>query len=154
MCHFREVKVIENRLPHSGEMILVDSVISVDKQSIKTKSVITPSPFIQNGKFATFNLLEIMAQSLGLYKSYIYDSGSSVGFVVGSRKFEIFKPFLNIDDEVICEAVLSTQDESGFGVYECSCEVSGEVVAKARLSVFSPSIEKLEELKNMVIKDI
>ncbi|MCR8700021.1 thioester dehydrase [Campylobacter ureolyticus] len=140
---------LENLLPHSGVMILVDEMIFVSESEIKTKSVIKDSPFLRNGKFYTYGLIEIMAQSLGLYKSYHDKTNSKdLAFLIGCRKFQIFKPFLKIADEVLTYAKLSMQDESGFGVYDCECSVGDLLIAKATISVFNPDKEKLVEIKN------
>ncbi|MSN96700.1 thioester dehydrase [Campylobacter sp. FMV-PI01] len=140
---------VKNLIPHSGVMVLVDEVVFVDDVSIITKSVIKNSPFINDGKFLSFQLIEIMAQSLGVYKSCNdKTSANDVAFLIGCRKFEILKPFLEIGDEILIDAKLSIQDESGFGVYDCKCYLDKILVAKASISVFNPNKEKLAEIKN------
>ncbi|PPB55767.1 thioester dehydrase [Campylobacter hyointestinalis subsp. hyointestinalis] len=141
--------MIESLLPHSKDMVLVDEVLFVDKCSVQTKSVIKDSPFIKDGKFMSYSLIEIMAQTLGLYKSHIYKkSGANIAFLIGSRKFEVFLNHLKIGDEIHTKAVLSLQDESGFGVYDCEVFLGFTLIARAKISVFNPSKEKFLELKN------
>ena len=45
--------------------------------------------------------------------------------MLGSRKFEIFKPFLKVGDEVVIDAACSIQDASGFGVYDFELYING-----------------------------
>lgn len=141
--------MIENLLPHSKNMVLVDEILSCDGAKISTKSKIKESPFLKNGKFPSYQLIEIMAQTLGIYRSQNSKNGAqNLAFLVGSRKFEIFKNELEINDEIITKAALSIQDENGFGVWDCECFLNEKLIARAILSVLNPSAEKINELKN------
>lgn len=140
---------LENLLPHSGVMILVDEMIFVNESEIKTKSVIKNSPFLKDGKFYSYALIEIMAQTLGLYKSYHNKTDSNdLAFLTGCRKFEIYKPFLEVGDEILTYAALSMQDSSGFGVYDCECYLGEFLVVRATISVFNPDKEMLRKIKD------
>ncbi|AII15482.2 putative 3-hydroxylacyl-[acp] dehydratase [Campylobacter iguaniorum] len=141
--------MIESLLPHSGDMVLVDEIIFVNTQSIKTRTTIKNSEFIKNGKFPSYVLIEIMAQTLGLYKSFLdKNSAQKLAFLIGSRKCELFRPNLEIGDVVDINASISIQDESGFGVYDCEAFVSDGLVARAKLSVLNPSDKMMIRLKN------
>lgn len=136
-------------LPHSGVMVLIDKVVSVDKESACTKSIIKDCVFVENGKFDSYQIIEIMAQTLGIYKNYHEKNNSSrIAFLVGSRKFNIYRSFLNIGEEIEIIAKLSMQDENGFGLYDCQAWCGNELVANAVLSVLNPDKEMFEELKN------
>ncbi|GKH60015.1 thioester dehydrase [Campylobacter ureolyticus] len=144
-----ELKSIEDMLPHSGVMILVDEMIFIDELEITTKSLIKDSPFLKDGKFYSYGLIEIMAQSLGLYKSYHDKTNSNdIAFLTGCRNFEIFKPFVEVGDEIKTHARLSMQDESGFGVYDCECYLGEFLVVRATISVFNPDKEMLRKIKD------
>ena len=68
--------------------------------------------------------------------------------VIGVRDFEIYKNSLNIGDEVVIKSAVSIQDENGFSVWQSEIWLKDELVAKATLSVLSPSKEQFLEFKN------
>lgn len=141
-----------NLLPHSDKMLLIDEVVEFKEDFIHTKTRITgDNAFLKEGLFATYQGVEIMAQSLGCLKSLLCkDKEAKLGFLLGVRNFEILAPFIELGALLHAKSKLSLQDESGFGVYECElfCERNGalELVAKANLSVLSPSEEVLQEI--------
>ena len=141
---------LEDYLPHGTAIIFIDEVLKFEDGRIKTKSVIKEdNKFLSNGKFAMHKAVEMMAQSLGIYDSKMRELKGmkfGLGFLLGSRKFEIFKPFLKVGDEVVIEAACSIQDASGFGVYDCELYVNGELGARATLNVLSPDEEYVKRI--------
>lgn len=138
---------IQELIPHSGVMVLVDDIVEKKDDFISVKTLIKyDNPFLQDGKFPTFNTLEIMAQSLVVYRG-LNDKGSNarLGFLLGARRFEIIKPNLNIGDELITKTHIS-EDFDGMGVYESSVYVDDKLVASASISVFNPSQEQLDQI--------
>lgn len=138
---------IQELIPHSGAMILVDDIVEKRDDFISVKTLISDdNPFLQDGKFPTFNTLEIMAQSLVVYRGLNDKSSNArLGFLLGARRFEILKPTLNIGDELIIKTQIS-EDFDGMGVYDSAVYVSNELVASASISVFNPSQEQLDEI--------
>ncbi|QCD45715.1 putative 3-hydroxylacyl-[acp] dehydratase [Campylobacter mucosalis CCUG 21559] len=136
-------------LPHSGDMVLIDEVLEFGEGFISVKSKIKPqNAFLENEKFYTYKCIEMMAQSLGAYKGLYNKDNFSIGFLLGARDFEIYKNVLNIGDELTIKSNVSMQDESGFGVWYSEILLKDELIAKATLSVLSPSKEQFLELKN------
>lgn len=137
-------------LPHSLAIVLIDEVLEFRPNFIKTRSMIKDdNKFLQDGKFAMHKSIEMMAQALGVYDSKMRElrgMKSGLGFLLGSRKFEMFEEFLKVGDEAIITAVCSIQDEQGFGVYDCELCVDDRVVARACLSVMSPSEEFVKRM--------
>ncbi|RDU73631.1 hypothetical protein CQA66_00070 [Helicobacter aurati] len=157
-------RTIKNLLPHSGEMILIHSVLQYDTQSIWTKTHITQdNVFLQNGTFAMYQGIELMAQSLGILRGLLATNQSSkLGFILGIRNFVMYRHTAHIGDTLITKANLSLQDANGFGVYECEifCEKirnaqiqdspvsfhqNLELAAKAKLSILNPNEEFIEQ---------
>lgn len=136
---------LEDYLPHGTAIVFIDEVLKFEEGRIKTKSVIKEdNKFLAEGKFAMHKTVEMMAQLLGIYDSKMRELKGmkfGLGFLLGSRKFEIFRPFLQVGDEVVIEAACSIQDASGFGVYDCELYVNGELGARATLNVLSPDEE-------------
>ena len=138
---------IQELIPHSGVMVLVDDIVEKKDDFISVKTLIKyDNPFLQDGKFPTFNTLEIMAQSLVVYRGLNDNSSNNkLGFLLGSRKFKIYKPYLSIKDELITKTHIS-EDFDGMGVYESSVYVDDKLVASASISVFNPSQEQLDQI--------
>ena len=130
--------MISDYLPHSSAITLIDEILEfIPCESIKVRSVINEqNPFLEEGRFHTQKAIEMMAQSLGIYDSKMRElrgEKAIFGFLLGSRKFEIFRPYFNVGDEIVIVSKCSIQDESGF--------VNGELSARAVLNVMSPDEE-------------
>ena len=138
--------MISDYLPHSSAITLIDEILEfIPCESIKVRSLINEqNPFLEDGKFMTQKAIEMMAQSLGIYDSKMRElrgEKAIFGFLLGSRKFEIFRPYFKMGDEIVIVSKCSIQDESGFGVYDSELFVNGELGARAVLNVMSPDEE-------------
>ncbi|QCD52732.1 ApeP family dehydratase [Campylobacter sp. RM16192] len=143
---------ISDHLPHASKIIMIDEVVEFGAGKIKTRSVIKEdNGFLRDGKIEMYKAIEIMAQALGVYDSKTREESgkkSGLGFLLGSRKFEIFIPCLSVGDEVEVVSICSIQDDSGFGVYDCELYVNGILGSKASLSVISPDDDFLQKVLN------
>lgn len=137
-------------LPHSGDMVLIDEIVEVGEDYIITKSIIANHAlFLENGAMPTYKSLEMMAQSLGVFRGIKEsESKNKLGFLLGARRFEIFQS--SISGEIVIKATLSMQDESGLGVYDCEVYCNLELVAKASISALNPSNDFLDNIKGKI----
>lgn len=146
------MKSIESYLPHSGEMVLIDEIVEVGSDFVITKMLTkNHSAFCDktNGDssvFFTHKSIELMAQSLGIFRKCNSNDSSSdknkLGFLLGTRRFKIFKPY--IKECAIIKAMLSMQDSSGASVWDCEIIEDNALVASATLSVLNPSDEFIQ----------
>lgn len=164
-------KSVESYLPHSGEMVLIDEIIEVGADFIITKTIIknhaifcesmgesgesksvadsSESNDSQNLAFPTYKAIELMAQSLGIFRALNEKgSGSKLGFLLGARRFEILRPF--ILREARTKVVVSMQDSSGMGVYDCEIFEGENLIARASISALNPSNEFLTQIKEQI----
>lgn len=173
-------KSVESYLPHSGEMVLVDEIIEVGADFIITKTIIKNHTIFcesiesvgesgesksvadssesqdsgesgesQSLAFPTYKAIELMAQSLGIFRALNEKgSGSKLGFLLGARRFEILRPF--ILREARTKVVVSMQDSSGMGVYDCEIFEGESLVARASISALNPSNEFLSQIKEQI----
>lgn len=171
-------KSVESYLPHSGEMVLVDEIIEVGADFIITKTIIKNHAIFcesiesmgesgesksvadssesqgesgesQSLAFPTYKAIELMAQSLGIFRALNEKgSGSKLGFLLGARRFEILRPF--ILREARTKVVVSMQDSSGMGVYDCEIFEGESLVARASISALNPSNEFLSQIKEQI----
>lgn len=154
-------KKCENLLIHGNDIVLIDRVIECQQDFIIVNANLREDlPYLDtyNGKkvFRTYKGIEMMAQSLGcLYyinMAILGDERAKIGFILGSRKFEIFIPYVEYNKELFIETRLSVQNNDGFGVYDSTIyagEINDEnIIARANLSVLSPPDNFIEELQN------
>ena len=165
---------IQSYIPQSLEMVLIDELVKLSTQSIRTKAHITQdNAFLclddKTGKkqFASYNILEIFAQSLALWRSLqeqnlhsnaipqspstpqnLIDTQnkSKLGFLLGARGFEIFAPFVEVGQSIEAILRVNMQDENGLGVYEGEAFVNGKMIAKTSLTALNPNDEFLSQI--------
>lgn len=141
---------ISKFLLHGDKIILIDEITYFDIEKISSKTIIkADNDFLQDNVFPTYKSIEMMAQTLGVYQGKLAELRGlkpRIGFLLGCRKFEIFKSALQINDVIKINAVQSIQDESGFGVYDCEMFCNDELAARASLNVLSPDDEFLERI--------
>ena len=135
-------------LPHEGAAVLLDEVWVVDAQStrgIATVRADTPLAQASDGWPAWF-AIELMAQvvaaSAGLREPRA-DGRPRLGLLLGVRAFECHCQRFDLGTRLIIQALESTRDDRGMGVFDCSISIATALVAQATLSVFLPqSVEE------------
>ena len=67
----RNLPPIEEIIPHSGRMLLVNRVLEFGQNHGKVEVVLEESkPYFENGKFQSVWLIELMAQAVGTVTGY------------------------------------------------------------------------------------
>jgi predicted hotdog family 3-hydroxylacyl-ACP dehydratase len=81
-----------------------------------------------------------MAQACGAYaglKALERGEPVRVGFLLGTRRYEVRVPWLRLGDSMIV-SVSEIYRDTQMGAFECRIERQGELVATAQLSVYQP----------------
>ena len=132
-------------LPHSGHMVLIDRVTQHCADFVR-------------GVLPTTMGMEIMAQAIGAFAGIqALGAGEEVklGFLLGTRKLNLFADHIPVGTTLAATAHLSTQDPSGMGVFDCELhwidapdDVRGMLpqdglLAQAALNVYSPKDGKV-----------
>ncbi|WPC05582.1 hotdog family protein [Pseudomonas benzenivorans] len=133
---------IAELLPHAGDMILLDEVLSFDADSVETRLRVRPGGLFNqaDGSLPAWVGIELMAQSVAAYAGcQARQAGAPVqlGFLLGTRKFQCNVERFATGSELRIRALRSLQDDNGMGVFECHLEGPG-IQAEARLNVFCP----------------
>jgi predicted hotdog family 3-hydroxylacyl-ACP dehydratase len=129
-------------LPHAGDMILIDEVLSFDEEQINTRLTVTPGGLFNDeaGNLPAWVGIELMAQSVAAYagcQARVRGEPVVLGFLLGSRKFECNVDNFPAGSELTIHALRSLQDDNGMGVFEC--RLTGPAIeAFARLNVYCP----------------
>jgi predicted hotdog family 3-hydroxylacyl-ACP dehydratase len=129
-------------LPHAGDMILIDQILSFDEEQIHTRLTVKPGGLFNraDGSLPAWVGIELMAQSVAAYAGCrARQKGEAVelGFLLGTRKFECNVEHFPAGSELTIHGLRSLEDDNGMGVFECHLTGDG-IRASARLNVFRP----------------
>ena len=129
-------------LPHAGDMILIDQVLSFDEEQIHTRMTVKPGGLFnrEDGSLPAWVGIELMAQTVAAFAGCrAREEGRAVelGFLLGSRKFECNVDHFPVGSELTLHGRRSLEDDNGMGVFECHIDAPG-IHASARLNVFKP----------------
>jgi predicted hotdog family 3-hydroxylacyl-ACP dehydratase len=129
-------------IPHAGDMILIDQVLSFDEEQIHTRATVKPGGLFNrpDGSLPAWVGIELMAQSVAAYAGcHARRKGEQValGFLLGTRKFECNVEHFPAGAELSIHGLRSLEDDNGMGVFECHLRGDG-FHASARLNVFRP----------------
>lgn len=147
------IKDVASLLPHSGHMVLLDEVLDYNEEYLCAGAHIgSDHALLQaDGTVPAWMAMEIMAQCIAaLDGCHAQEQGVPVrlGFLLGSRKLNLFTDALPVGCCLKAEAKLSIRDDNGFAVFDCSLSViqapagyrlpANGLVVQAALNVFSP----------------
>ncbi len=129
-------------VPHAGDMILIDEVVSFGAEEIETRLTVRPGGLfsLADGSLPAWVGIELMAQSVAAYAGcQARQAGLPVelGFLLGTRKYACDVERFPAGAELRIHALRSLQDDNGMGVFECRLSGPG-ILAEARLNVFRP----------------
>ena len=133
---------IRSLVPHAGPMVLLDSVISADVDSLCAEVTIrSDSLFCTAEGVGAWVGLEYMAQAIGAYAGYIaYLRGEAgkIGFLLGTRRFECSQPFFSLGARLQICVKRVFQSENGMGSFECHIAEGDDRLASVTLTVYQP----------------
>lgn len=133
---------IAELLPHAGNMILIDEVLSFNDEHVETRLQVRPNGLFNqpDGSLPAWLGIELMAQTIAAYAGcHARQAGMAVelGFLLGTRNFTCNVESFPLGAELRISALCSLQDDNGMGVFECQLLGPG-IRAEARLNVFRP----------------
>lgn len=129
-------------LPHAGDMILIDRILSFDEEQIHTRLTVKSDGLfsLPDGSLPAWVGIELMAQSVAAFAgchARLKGNPVELGFLLGTRKFECNVEAFPAGSELTIHGIRSLEDDNGMGVFECHINAPG-IEASARLNVFRP----------------
>lgn len=129
-------------LPHAGDMILLDRILSFDEEQIHTRLTVKSDGLfsLPDGSLPAWVGIELMAQSVAAFAgchARLKGKPVELGFLLGTRKFECNVEAFPAGSELTIHGIRSLEDDNGMGVFECHIHGPG-IEASARLNVFRP----------------
>jgi len=133
---------IADLLPHTGDMILLDSVLNAETDRIICGLKVRPdSPFSDaDGSLPAWCGVELMAQAVAAWSGWTGKQehrAVRLGFLLGTRHYRCNVDAFPAGSELAVEAFRSFHDDNGMAMFACRIDAEG-IHAEARLTVFSP----------------
>lgn len=131
-------------IPHKHDAVLLDEILHADADRVTAVATVRPGTSFSD---AACNLPgwvgpEIMAQAVAAFSGCrsLRERGESaeIGLLLGIRDYESEVAEFRVGDELRIEALRSSEDEVGRGVFDCRIFMAGAVVAVGTLTVFEP----------------
>jgi 3-oxoacyl-[acyl-carrier-protein] synthase-1 len=133
---------IAELLPHSGKMVLLDSVVSASDDDLCAQVTIRlDSMFCDGAAAGSWVGIEYMAQAIAAHAGWQArrrGDAVKVGFLLGSRKYEAAVPAFAVGTVLHVHAHRALQGDNGLGAFECRIEEQGRTVATATVTVYQP----------------
>ncbi len=129
-------------LPHSGEMILLDSVLAGEADRIFCRHTVRAGGLFNDsdGSLPAWCGVELMAQSVAAWAGWSARHERRpvrLGFLLGTRHYHANVDTFPPGSELTVEAFRSFHDDNGMAMFACCIDAPG-IHAEARLTVFSP----------------
>jgi predicted hotdog family 3-hydroxylacyl-ACP dehydratase len=129
-------------LPHSGEMILLDSVLDGEEDRIVCRHTVRAGGLFNDsdGSLPAWCGVELMAQAVAAWAGWQGKQEQRpvrLGFLLGTRQYSCNIDAFPPGSELTVEAFRSFHDDNGMAMFACRIDAA-EIHAEARLTVFSP----------------
>ncbi|ACV27995.1 ApeP family dehydratase [Kangiella koreensis] len=135
-------KPVSEFVPHSSPMVLLDEILDFEQNTLTAQFEVTAQSRFYCPKLKGIESwvgIEYMAQAVAALagiRAYLVDQPVKLGFLLGTRHFEIHKTLFAANQTyrvVIAELFM---DDSGLGAFDCSILHNETLVCQAKLNVF------------------
>ena len=136
---------IEELLPHRGPMLLLDCVLSGDKDSILVEATVPRTAWYldEQGGMPAWIGIELMAQAIAAHtglKGRLRGEPPKRGVLLGTRAYHSRLMSFRPGAPLQISARTTYMDEGGFGAFDCAIRNRlSEEPASATLKVFEPA---------------
>jgi predicted hotdog family 3-hydroxylacyl-ACP dehydratase len=137
---------IETLVPHSGPMLLIDRVVTVDNENLCAEVTITEqSLFCGAQGVGVWIGVEYMAQAIAAHAGHaarLRGEELRLGFLLGARRYDCRRSYFATGSILHVHVKRSLQGENGLGAFECRIDVAnepdGRAAAIATITVYQP----------------
>lgn len=135
---------VEELLPHTGDMVLIDRILEYDPGSAVSSVRVSENSLFydkeQQGIHAAIGI-EWMAQTIAVVAGiYALQNNKPVqiGFLLGTRKYHPAKNVFKKGEEYTVRVNQLYRDDNGLGAFEGSIHLDDQLIAESKLNVFAP----------------
>jgi predicted hotdog family 3-hydroxylacyl-ACP dehydratase len=140
---------IRSLVPHSGEMVLLERVVSADEDNLCAEVRIHAGSVLATGQgVGSWVGIEYMAQAIAAHAGWLAQQRGDavkVGFLLGSRKYETSVPYFVPGSVLRVHVHRVLQAENGLGAFDCrivsadaAADSGAASLATATVTVFQP----------------
>ena len=125
-------------VPHRAPMLLLDAFVSREAEQVLCRvDIRAGAPFVVGGHLPAVVTLEYMAQCVAVHAGLTRDGEPRVGYLVSVRELDLMVDEFSVGERlwVRVRHVWNNEISASF---EAQVERDGEVVARAKLTVFEP----------------
>ena len=131
---------VEELVPHSGRMVLLNRVIEFDEENMVAEVIVRDDGLFGDGITVPAWLgIEYMAQTiaaLGGMKRRLAGKPLNLGFLLGTRRYDCNLDIFPVGS-VLTVSVKQLVEDQGLGVFDCRITAEG-ISASAKLNVYQP----------------
>jgi len=142
MTQETELCPIEDYLPHRGSMLLLDRLWVSGADHAASEAVVREDGlFVCDGLMPAWVGIEYMAQTIAAWagaRAKKTDKPVSIGFLLGSRRYESFCSGFACGDTLRTEVACELISDDGLGMFNCRILRDAVLLAHARVSVYEP----------------
>ena len=132
---------IDELVPHSGTMCLLDQVVASGEDWLTAEVTIGPETlFLSNAAVPAWIGIEYMAQAIAAFAgthAKAHQQDVKLGFLLGTRKYTTSISSFPIGTRLLIHVEKELQSDDGLGVFNCSINADN-ILVNARLNVFQP----------------
>lgn len=132
---------IDELVPHSGTMSLLDKVVNHGEDWLTAEVTISPDTlFLSNNAVPAWVGIEYMAQTIAAFAGILaktHQQDVKLGFLLGTRKYSTSISSFPIGTRLLIRVEKELQSDDGLGVFNCSI-TADSISVNARLNVFQP----------------
>ena len=132
---------IDELVPHSGTMSLLDRVVESGECWLTAEVIIGPETlFLNNDTVPAWIGIEYMAQAVAAFAGTLAKANQEdvkLGFLLGTRKYTSSVSGFPIGTRLLIHVEEELQSDDGLGVFNCSINADN-ISVNARLNVFQP----------------
>nr|WP_315395905.1 hotdog family protein [uncultured Duganella sp.] len=138
---------VEKLVPHSGQMVLLDRVLSAGRDDLCAEVRIRADSVLA-GELGVGSWvgIEYMAQAISAHAGWLsHQRGGDVkvGFLLGSRKYDTSVPYFKPGSVLLVRVHRVLQAENGLGAFDCRIDDADAApgapsLATATVTVFQP----------------
>jgi predicted hotdog family 3-hydroxylacyl-ACP dehydratase len=134
-------------VPHSGQMVLLERVVSADADNLCAEVRIhAGSVLAAEQGVGSWVGIEYMAQAIAAHAGWLARQRGDtvkVGFLLGSRKYEASVPYFAPGSVLLVHVHRVLQAENGLGAFDCrivsaDADANAASLATATVTVFQP----------------
>lgn len=135
---------IASLVPHDGAMVLLERVLSVDKETLSAELTIRPDTLFCDGAgVGSWVGIEYMAQAIAAhagYQAHLRGDQVKVGFLLGARRYQCSVPAFTLGSVLHVRIQHAMQGDNGLAAFECRIDDAGTgaALAHATVTVFEP----------------